>query len=242
MIETSETDQPAFPAATIVPVRNTAEGMEVLLVQRNDAVRHMGGMWVFPGGRVDDRDAVAGGDDFQAAVNAAVRETCEETGLVVDPGHLLPLSHWTTPAGAKRRFATWFFLLPVDPGASIVVDGGEIVDHRWVSPTQALAESRHPDFALRLLPPTFVSLLWLERFEDCTAALAALADRQPTIYAPRMKPIDDGMCFLYEGDHAYEGGPLEATGPQHRTYLRGDDVEYRDWPEGVPTSKAGCND
>jgi 8-oxo-dGTP pyrophosphatase MutT (NUDIX family) len=86
------------------------KGLEALLVQRNKAVQHMGGMWVFPGGKVDQADYPEDGDQYTAALNAAIRETREEAGLEVDPGQLVYQSHWTTPEGAKRRFSTWFFL------------------------------------------------------------------------------------------------------------------------------------
>ena len=92
------------PAATVVVLRDGGEGMEVLLLQRNG--RGMfGGMWVFPGGQVDAVDGLipdpgadgggraAGGDallpdfgdEINAARRAAVRETQEEAGLVLDP-------------------------------------------------------------------------------------------------------------------------------------------------------------
>ena len=52
MLETSDDVEPVHPAATVVLVRDGEYGMEALLVQRSNAVRHMGGMWVFPGGKV----------------------------------------------------------------------------------------------------------------------------------------------------------------------------------------------
>lgn len=85
---------PATPAATLVIFRHAADGgaPEILMVQRAKEMRFAGGAAVFPGGRVDladralavklgasDDDAI----DELAARIAAVRETLEETGLVV---------------------------------------------------------------------------------------------------------------------------------------------------------------
>ncbi len=82
------------PAATIVIFRRDPAGgaAQVLLVERNASLQFAGGATVFPGGKVDAADralaaqmAVAEGvdqDDLAARV-AAVRETLEETGLVV---------------------------------------------------------------------------------------------------------------------------------------------------------------
>jgi len=83
MLETSDLIEPIYPAATVVLVRDCEDGIEALLVQRNKALQHMGGMWVFPGGKVDEADYPEDRDDYQAAVNAAIRETREEAGLSV---------------------------------------------------------------------------------------------------------------------------------------------------------------
>ena len=141
MLEISDIVEPVYPAATVVLVRDGEAGLEVLLVQRNTTVQHMGGMWVFPGGKVDEADYPADRDDYRAAINAAIRETREEAGLDVAAEQLVYLSHWTTPEGAKRRFATWFFLTILEDGQEVSVDGGEIALHRWVSPATAISES-----------------------------------------------------------------------------------------------------
>jgi 8-oxo-dGTP pyrophosphatase MutT (NUDIX family) len=85
---------PATPAATLVIFRHAADGgpPEILMVQRAKEMRFAGGAAVFPGGRVDDADralALKLGASDEDAVDelaariAAVRETLEETGLVV---------------------------------------------------------------------------------------------------------------------------------------------------------------
>ena len=89
MLELSEVVEPVLPAATVVLVRDGDDGLEALLVQRSKAVKHMGGMWVFPGGKVDEQDYPENGDDYGAALNAAIRETREEAGL----DRLLLLNH-----------------------------------------------------------------------------------------------------------------------------------------------------
>ena len=71
MLEISDKIEPIHPAATIVLVRDGDQGLEALLVQRSKAVRHMGGMWVFPGGRVDPDDA--GWDEYLARTAIAAR-------------------------------------------------------------------------------------------------------------------------------------------------------------------------
>lgn len=78
------------PAATVVIFRRDPEGgaAQLLMVERNASLKFAGGATVFPGGKIDpaDRELAArlGGEiEDMAARVAAVRETLEETGLVI---------------------------------------------------------------------------------------------------------------------------------------------------------------
>lgn len=96
--EYAELDElpPATSAATLVIFRHDTAGgpPQLLMVERSASMRFAGGAAVFPGGRIDPADfdlarelADPGADedtiDDLAARIAAVRETLEETGLVV---------------------------------------------------------------------------------------------------------------------------------------------------------------
>lgn len=226
MLETSDVIEPVYPAATVVLVRDGEAGMEALLVQRSKAVKHMGGMWVFPGGKVDGVDYPGDRDEYGAAVNAAIRETREEAGLEVSAEQLVYLSHWTTPEGARKRFATWFFLTILEDGQEVQVDGGEIARHRWVRPEMALKESADVEHPLRLMPPTFVSLADIADCQSCDQARERIGARDAIVYAPRMVEVEGGMCFLYEGDAGYHDAALAAEGLRHRLYMVNDQLEY----------------
>lgn len=78
------------PAATTVIFRHDPQGgaAQILMVERSASLHFAGGATVFPGGKVDPSDhelaARLGGDPATTAARiAAVRETLEETGLVV---------------------------------------------------------------------------------------------------------------------------------------------------------------
>ncbi|HZB90791.1 MAG TPA: NUDIX domain-containing protein [Stellaceae bacterium] len=78
-------------AASLILLRERRGGLEVLIGRRGKGARFMPGRYVFPGGRVTAGDARpwAGeladreAKDFLALKRAALRETFEETGLVV---------------------------------------------------------------------------------------------------------------------------------------------------------------
>ena len=76
-----------IPAATVVLVRDGDSAVEVLMLRKNSKIT-FGGMWVFPGGKIDAADYPGGEvspDNIDAAARAAaVRETQEEAGITVD--------------------------------------------------------------------------------------------------------------------------------------------------------------
>jgi 8-oxo-dGTP pyrophosphatase MutT (NUDIX family) len=95
----------ALPAATVVLMRDSASGLEVLLLRRNQRAGFVPGAYVFPGGRVDPADSsphalarldgltaeraaerldLPDGDPPAIAYYvAALREAFEETGILV---------------------------------------------------------------------------------------------------------------------------------------------------------------
>lgn len=226
LIEFGDESGPILPAATVVLMRDGCDGVEALLVQRSKAVKHMGGMWVFPGGKIDEADYGEEGDSYEAAVNAAIRETQEEAGLVISADQLVYLSHWTTPEGAKKRFSTWFFLAILHQDQEVEVDGGEISAHRWICPHRAFAESNDAREKLRLMPPTYISLIDISTYSDCHEAQHAIGAREAVVYAPRVVTVEGGMCFLYGGDAGYSDSNPETEGIRHRAYMIDGQMEY----------------
>lgn len=223
-------EQAIHPAATVMLLRDSPEGVEALLVQRSSAASFLGGMWVFPGGHVDPEDAVEGGTDYDAALNAAVRETLEETGLSIPAEKLQYFAHWTTPEGAKKRFSTWFFFGIVAEGQAVEVDGAEIAEHRWVTPGRALEELADQNNPLRFLPPTLVSLTEVQSFACCSDLFEQMTARDAVLYAPRRAHVEDGLCFLYTDDAGYETSDPDLPGRRDRVYMIGDQLKYEREP------------
>ncbi len=219
------TDAPIRPAATTVCVRNGQAGLEVLLVRRSRTLVFYGSAWAFPGGRVDPEDAPPDADLYQepAARTAAVREAREETSIVLAPEALVPLSHWTTPPGRPRRFRTWFFLVRPET-EHVVVDDQEIDKHWWTPPVDALAAQARAEISLP--PPTFVTLRWLEGFENTETALEAARAQRLPLFVPRLVAHEDHFVSLYQGDAGYRDRDLNARGARHRLWMRPDGWHY----------------
>lgn len=214
--ERGRVDTPPQPAATVVLVRDREAVLETLLLRKNSRIA-FGGMWVFPGGRVDVEDRGAGvGDELAAERRAAVREAHEETGLVVDEEELVPFSHWTPPPIAPRRYRTWFFVARA-PEAVVSIDGGEIHEHAWLRPADALV--RRDAGGIELAPPTFVTLHELAQHESVEATLAHARSRTPELFATVIARVDGGAVAMWHGDAGYEDGVPDRPGARHRLWM-----------------------
>jgi 8-oxo-dGTP pyrophosphatase MutT (NUDIX family) len=225
-LDPTETPPVPKPSGTVVAVRDTAGGLEVLLLQR---ARRRGqesqAPWVFPGGKVEPEDAMLGGDDPErSARHAAVREAHEEAALRLEPSGLVTISRWITPAVRTRRFDTWFFLAAVEDDHDVVVDGQEIGAHAWLAPGEAL--ERYRAGGLSLAPPTFVTVTWLEHHRDAASAARELGEAETLLFEPKIHPMESGACILYPGDAGYETGTLEHDGPRHRLWSDGKTFRY----------------
>ena len=178
----SETDTPNIPkipveprnAASLILIREGGAGPEVLVGRRPMASRFMPGVYVFPGGAVDEADfaletARPLADHVEARLRrqaerplaralawAAVRETWEETGLMIgaegaasgapdcpaiqafaaaglapDLGALDYLMRAVTPAYIPIRFNTRFFVADATSARGLLRPNPELEDVGW---------------------------------------------------------------------------------------------------------------
>ena len=213
---------PAIPAATVVLLRDAPDGLETLMLRRNSKLAFAGGAWVFPGGRIDPEDFPGGAavddDDavLAAARNAAVREAMEEAALTVDVESMVWFAHWTPGPMAPRRFATWFFMAPA-PEGNVVIDDGEIHEHIWIRPAEAM---RRRDLGeIELIPPTWMTLLMLAESAGVDDALATARSHEPEIYVTQIARVAGGIASMWAGDAGYEDLDVDRPGPRNRLLM-----------------------
>jgi glyoxylase-like metal-dependent hydrolase (beta-lactamase superfamily II)/8-oxo-dGTP pyrophosphatase MutT (NUDIX family) len=154
------------PAATVVLLRPApGGGFEVLLTQRPSTMAFAPDVHVFPGGAIDPDDDGPRG--------AALRELAEEAGvLLTDPSGLVPLARWVTPPFVERRFDVHFFAAELPAGTVPVFSPAEVVNHRWLTPRQALDAMAAGEIDLWV--PTSTTLQQLEHvatFKDIASQL-----------------------------------------------------------------------
>ncbi len=162
---------PPRQAATVILLRGGAQTLEVLLVKRTEQAKFMGGVWVFPGGAVNQDDPPSLGDHggIDAHRAAAARELTEEAGIVLtDPAALMEFSRWITPEEVSIRFDTRFFLAELPSGQEPHVDGEECVDQGWFTPHGALDAYAREE--ILLVFPTIKHLEQLGAFSSVARA------------------------------------------------------------------------
>lgn len=190
-------------AATLILVERSGASLRILMGRRRSDLAFLPGKFVFPGGRVDtsDRSARDCGSlrpdvveklmvrvpgrftpaRAHALARAAIRETHEETGLIVGGhdsaalGGLSFVARAVTPPGRVRRYDTRFFLADAAliTGGSLGGDG-ELASLEWYS----LSEIRRLDI------PAITRLV----IED-----VAQASRT----APKRPPSGAGVPYYY---------------------------------------------
>ena len=217
---------PPIDAATVIVTRDVDDGVEVLMLRKNSKI-YFGGMWVFPGGRVDeaDRDAEAHVTDTHLGASlagfrtAAVRDASEEAGIDVSGAELHHFSHWLPPPIRPKRFSTHFFVAeaPADI-ADVSIDHGEITEHAWIRPADAL-HRRHAG-EIEMVTPTFVTLDWLRNHDSVAGLIGAIGAARS--FHTRILPVEDpapGNIAFYHGDVSYESLDPETPGPRRRCYM-----------------------
>jgi 8-oxo-dGTP pyrophosphatase MutT (NUDIX family) len=190
------------PAASVVLLRRGGKhadrALEVLLLKRTESARFMPGVWVFPGGAVDDVD----GADEARFKACAVRELEEEAGIALPADEELVLfSRWITPEVISRRFDAWFFLALAPAHTPPRPDGVETTDAGWFEPADAL--KAHAAGELVLAFPTVKQLESLLPFGSSEEAIAAHRDAAVEPILPKVIGTRDDHRVVLPGDPDY---------------------------------------
>ncbi|MBL4667318.1 MAG: NUDIX hydrolase [Sneathiella sp.] len=151
-------------ASSLVLYKQSGDKIFLLMGKRAKGHKFLPDVFVFPGGRVDTADFTAEctsplpedvarylsapGSMSHALAIAAVRETYEETGLVIgnvtedklypDLSNLRYIARATTPAHNPIRFNTRFLMIDAKHATGTLAGSGELVDLQWFSIEDAL--------------------------------------------------------------------------------------------------------
>jgi len=235
-------------AASVILLRDRDHGLEAYLLERPQAASVMAGVWVFPGGKVDQEDhqASMGEDESKirqsterlqsrrvyepvdtiqtaAFMRAAQRETHEECAVRVPIDAIEAWSRWITPkipSMSTKRFDTFFFLALLPDGQEARHDGEESVQGLWVTPRQAL--DRYWKQEIMLAPPQIMTLVELSGFSKAQHALKHAGSRLlPHIQPEPLEAQDGGRIVAYPGDEAHPIAERLIPGPSRLVWRDG---------------------
>jgi len=181
----------------------------VLLVQRNPAARFMPGVWVFPGGVVEEseRSGDPGGDpspeeEERAHRACAIRELKEEAGIELpEDAELRAWSRWVTPEAVPIRFDTRFYVALAPAHSPPRPDGEETVDAGWFAPRRALDMRAAGE--LELVFPTIKHLESLLPYATSNQVLEAVGHRVEPVL-PKLIGEGEERRVVLPGDPGYE--------------------------------------
>ncbi|HAY42096.1 MAG TPA: NUDIX hydrolase [Micrococcaceae bacterium] len=217
---TAPKNQPVIPrrAASVLMIREGAQGLEVFIQHRVSTMDFAAGMVVYPGGRVDSQDVAEAQsqaiphalavehaklwkdssiwekNEQQAVLDAgtllaaARREIFEETGAHLEVTQLRPWANWITPPDNPKRFDTFFYVAQVQPGQEPKHQTTEADNSEWIRPTELLTKFERGEVGL--MRPTRTTLEDLAALGTVAAAMS-VAMPILTVRPQRMPPATD---------------------------------------------------
>jgi hypothetical protein len=107
----------------------------------------------------------------------------------------------------------------------IEVDGGEIDDHQWIRPADAIR--RRETGELAIIPPTWLTLHQLAGYPNAADAVEAVARSTPRLWVTRLVTAADGTrATVWAPDAAHQSGDLDTPGPRNRLLMAADGWRY----------------
>jgi 8-oxo-dGTP pyrophosphatase MutT (NUDIX family) len=133
-------------------------------------------------------------------------EFLHRRGLAVRADLLRPWAHWITPKVEPKRFDTRFFVAAMPAGQRTREFGEEADQVEWVAPGGAVQRFR--DGAMRMMPPTLITMAELGEFPTVAAALSGAARRLIHPVEPAVVVEGDDALVMMPGDTAFsDAGP-----------------------------------
>jgi 8-oxo-dGTP pyrophosphatase MutT (NUDIX family) len=128
-------------------------------------------------------------------------EFLHRRGLALRADLLRPWARWITPRIEPRRFDTRFFVAAMPAGQRTREFGEEADEVEWVAPGAAVQRFR--DGAMRMMPPTLITMAEIAEFPSVAAVLAGAAARVISPVEPAVVVEGDEALVLMPGDPGY---------------------------------------
>jgi 8-oxo-dGTP pyrophosphatase MutT (NUDIX family) len=163
------------------------------MLRRGPEASFMPGVWVFPGGVLEE------GED---GTSCAIRELREEAAVELPAdAEVIQWSRWITPEIVPVRFDTHFYVALAPAHSPPRPDGRETVEAAWVAPADALERGRAGE--MELVFPTIKHLESLLPYRSADEVLAAAREREVEPIMPKVIGEGPDRRIVLPGDEGY---------------------------------------
>jgi 8-oxo-dGTP pyrophosphatase MutT (NUDIX family) len=115
---------------------------------------------------------------------------------------LVLCARWITPESLSRRYDARFFLAAAAPATRVSPERGELVEHVWITPGEAL--ERYFDYDFRMLFPTARTLSWLEEGASVAEWRERFGGVPVEAILPRLRRVDGEVIPVIPGEPRYD--------------------------------------
>lgn len=122
--------------------------------------------------------------------------------LRLDGDRLLLCARWITPESLSRRYDARFFLTAAPPETEVSAELGELVEHVWIRPAEAL--ERYFNYDFRMLFPTARTLSWLEVGASVAEWREQFRDVAVRAILPRLRRVEGEVVPVMPGEPRYD--------------------------------------
>lgn len=125
-----------------------------------------------------------------------------EAGVRLAADRLVLCARWITPEALSRRYDARFFLAEAPADVRVSAEPGELVEHLWISPAEALR--RYFEHEMRMMFPTAKTLGWLEDGASVDAWRRRFRGTRIEPLMPRLRRQGDAVIPVMPGEPRYD--------------------------------------
>ncbi len=125
-----------------------------------------------------------------------------EAGVKLAADRLVLCARWITPEALSRRYDARFFLAEAPADVRVSAEPGELVEHLWIAPAEALR--RYFEYEMRMMFPTAKTLGWLEDGASVDAWRRRFQSTRIEPLMPRLRRQGDAVIPVLPGEPRYD--------------------------------------
>ncbi len=153
-------------------------------------------------GPLPDREKLAAEREALVAGRRRFLDIVKDWKISLASDRVVLCARWITPEALSRRYDARFFLEESPPGVEIAPETGELVEHLWVTPGEAL--ERYFANRFRMLFPTAKTLSWLEEGRSVAEWRERFLHSDVKATLPRLRWSNGEVISVIPGEPRYD--------------------------------------